>query len=137
MRVAAVSQTAQSQLLAKARRVTEPRGAVLFRRGEPAFGVFWVRKGSIGLRLDAEDGQSLWDRTATADSIVGLPGTLAGGHYSLTAVALEESELAFIDRQALIELIQDDPGLGLELMRALADEVLQIRARLASAPVAV
>ena len=123
--------------MAKARRVTEPKGAVLFRRGESAFGVFWVRKGSIGLRLDAEDGKALWDRTATVDSIVGLPGTLAGGRYSLTAVALEESELAFIDRQALIELIQGDPGLGLELMRALADEVLQIRARLASAPVAV
>ena len=128
--MALVSGTAQSHLLAIARRVTKSKGAVLFRNGEPAFGVFLVRKGSVGLRLEAEEGNALWDRTATRDSIIGLPSTLAGGSYSLTAVALEESELAFIERQALIELIKSDPGLGLELMHVLGDEVLQ--ARLAS-----
>lgn len=137
MRVALVSQTAQSQLLAKARQVREPEGAVLFRRDEPAFGIFLVRKGSISLRLDSEEGMAILERTATRDSIVGLPATLSGGRYSLTAVALEESELAFVDRLALIELIAGDPSIGLELMRALGEEVLQMRATLASARAAV
>ena len=113
----------------------EPKGAVLFRRDEPAFGIFLVRKGSVSLRLEsAEEGKPILDRTASEDSIVGLPGTLSGGRYSLTAVTLEESELAFIDRLALIELIKDDPLLGLELMRALGEEVLQMRTTLISAP---
>jgi CRP/FNR family cyclic AMP-dependent transcriptional regulator len=133
MRVAQLSQTAQSQLLAKARQAREPEGAVLFRRGEPAFGIFLVRKGSISLRLESEEGNAILDRTVTRDSIVGLPGTLSGGRYSLTAVTLEESEFAFVDRLALIELIKGDPSIGLELMRALGEEVLQMRATLASA----
>jgi len=138
MRVAPVSQNAQSKLLAKARRIPEPKGAVLFRRNEPAFGIFLVRKGSVSLRLEsAEEGKPILDRTATRDSIVGLPGTLSGGRYSLTAVTLEESELAFIDRQVLIELIKGDPSLGLELMRALGQEVLQMRDTLAFTPAAV
>jgi CRP-like cAMP-binding protein len=59
---------------------------------------------------------------------------MAGGRYSLTAVTLKESELAFIDRQALLDHIKDDPGLGLELVRALGEEVLHMRTILAPAP---
>jgi len=118
-------------------RVTEPKGAVLFRRDEPAFGVFLVRKGSISLRLESGEGKVLWDRTVTRDSIVGLPASVSGGRYSLTAVTLEESELAFVNRQALIQLLKDDPSIGLELMRALGEEVLQTRALLASTPAVV
>jgi CRP-like cAMP-binding protein len=80
---------------------------------------------------------AILERTVTRDSIVGLPATLSGGRYSFTAVALEESELAFVDRLALIEIIAGDPSLGLELMRALGEEVLQMRATLASARAAV
>jgi CRP-like cAMP-binding protein len=134
MRVAPVSQTVQSQLLAKARRVPEPKGAVLYRRDEPAFGIFLVRKGSISLRLESEEGKAILDRTVTRDSIVGLPATLSGGRYSLTAETLEESELAFVDRLALIELIKGDPSIGLELIRALGEELLQMRRILAQHP---
>ena len=134
MRVAPVSQTAQSRLLAKARGITEPKGAVLFRMGEPAFGIFLLRRGSLSLRLESREGRVLVDRTVTPDSIVGLPSTLSGGRYSLTAVTLEESDLALVDRPVLMELVKSDPSLGLELMRALGEEVLQMRAILASTP---
>lgn len=132
MRVGAVSQTAQLELLAMAQRMIQPKGAVLFRRGEPAFGVYLVRRGSISLRLECEKGKVLWQRIATRDSIVGLPGTLAGGRYSLTAVTLERSELALVNSKSLVGLIKRDPGIGLELVRALGDEVLQMRTILAS-----
>lgn len=134
MRVAAVSQAAQSQLLSKALLMTERKGAVLFRRGEPAFGIFLLRQGSISLRLESGEGNSILERTVTPDSIVGLPSTLSGGRYSLTAVTLEESELAFVNRQTLTELIKADPQIGLELMRALGEEILQMRATIVSAP---
>jgi len=137
MRVAPVSQTAQSRLLAKARGVTEPKGAVLFRMGEPAFGIFLLRKGSLSLQLESGEGKVLVDRTVTPDSIVGLPSTLSGGRYSLTAVTLEESDLALVDRPSLIELVKSDPSIGLELMCALGEEVLEMRAILASTPTAV
>ena len=109
-----------------------PKGAVLFRRDEPAFGVFLVRKGRISLRLETDKGKVLWHRLVTQDSIVGLPGTLAEGRYSLTAVTLQKSELAFVSSQALIDLVKSDPGMGMELVRALGKEVRQMRDVLAS-----
>ena len=112
--------------------MTEPKGAVLFRRGEPSIGVFLVRKGSVSLRLESEEGETIWDRTAARDAIVGLPATLSGGRYSLTALTLEESELAFVDRQAMIELVRSNPAIGLEIVHALGEEVVQMREILAS-----
>jgi CRP-like cAMP-binding protein len=134
MRVAPVSKTIQSHLLAAARPLTQPKGTVLFRRDEPAFGIFLVLKGSISLRLEAGEGRAILVRKATRDSIIGLPATLSGGRYSLTAVTLEKSDLALIDRPVLLELIKGDPSLGLELLRALGEEVTQMRAILASQP---
>lgn len=128
------SQTAQSELLAKATLRTEPKGAVLFRRGEPSLGIFLVRKGSISLQLESGEGQAILDRIVSRDGIVGLPSTLGGGRYSLTAVTLEESELAFVEGQALIELVKSNPGIGLEVVHALGEEVVQMREILASAP---
>ena len=136
MRVAPVSKTVQSHLLAAARPVTEPKGAVLFRRDEPAFGIFLVQKGSISLRLESGEGKAILVRTATPGSIIGLPATLSGGRYSLTAVTREKSELALIDRPVLLALIKGDSSLGLELLRALGEEVAQMRAVLASQPAA-
>jgi CRP-like cAMP-binding protein len=132
MRVAPISSLVQSQLVAMALRVPEPKGAVLFRRDEPAFGVFLLLKGHISLRLESGEGKTIWNRVVNEGSIVGLPATVSGGRYSLTAVTLEECEVAFLDRQKLIQQLEDDPSITLELVRALGEEVLQTRALLAS-----
>ena len=134
MRVAPVSKSVQSHLLAAARPVTEPKGTVLFQRDDLAFGIFLVRKGSISLRLESGEGKAILVRTVSPGSIIGLPATLSGGRYSLTAVTREKSELALIDRPTLLELIKGNPTVGLELLRALGEEVAQMRAVLASQP---
>jgi len=96
MRVGGNFKRCAGQLLALSAKKTMPKGAVLFRRGEPAFGVFLVIKGRVSLRLEGQHGAVLWERTVTPDSIIGLPGTLVGGRHSLTAQTLEETELAFV-----------------------------------------
>jgi CRP-like cAMP-binding protein len=113
--MATVSPTIKSQLLSVAPVFKEPKRAVLFRRNEPAFGIFLICKGSVSLRLEAEDGTSGWDRTAMSDSIVGLAGTLSGNRYSLTAVVSEDAELAFLGRGIVLDLIKNDANVGLGL----------------------
>jgi CRP-like cAMP-binding protein len=132
MRMATVSPTIKSQLLSVAPVFKEPKGAVLFRRNEPAFGIFLICKGSVSLRLEAEDGTSGWDRTAMSDSIVGLAGTLSGNRYSLTAVVSEDAELAFLGRGIVLDLIKNDANVGLGLMQTLAEEIVQARAVLST-----
>ena len=120
------SEALQSKLLTKASVRTEPRGAVLFRRGEPSSGIYLVRKGSISLQLEA-GGKTIWDRTVFPGAIIGLPSSLSEGRCSLTAVTLEECELAFVERLALIELMKSDPAVSLEVVHAVGEEVLRMR----------
>lgn len=133
MRAPTVSISTQSELLVLGNKVTKPKGTVLFRRGEPAFGVFLITKGRVGLRLGDQEEECSWNRVAGKGSIVGLPASLAAGCYSLTAVTLGESELAFLDRTTLVDLIQTNSSLSLELICLLGDEVLQTRSKLKSA----
>lgn len=127
-----LTQTAQSELLARATLRTEAKGAVLFRRGDPSLGVYLVRKGSIRLRLELGGEKAIVDRIVTCGAIVGLPATLAGQRYSLTASTLEDCELAFVERQRLLELISSKPSIGVELVRTLGEEVVKMRDILAS-----
>jgi CRP-like cAMP-binding protein len=127
------SPTVQSALLAKATLRTELKGTVLFRRGDPSFGVFLLRKGSVGLQLESR-GKAILDRTVTPGAVIGLPATLSGDHYSLTASTLEKSELAFVGCQDLLELMNSSPSVGVEVVHALGEEVVQMREILAATP---
>jgi CRP/FNR family transcriptional regulator, polysaccharide utilization system transcription regulator len=117
--------------------MSEPKGTILFHRNDPASGIFLICKGRVALKLEVgQHGVAVLNRTVARDSILGLPGTLSNGKYSLTAVAIEDSEVAFVDRASLLELIKtDNSGVGLELIRLLGEEVLRIRDVIASSPV--
>jgi len=128
------SETVQSELLANATLVKQPKGAVLFRRGEPSIGIFLVKNGSVSLRLESGEAKPIFERTVARDAVVGLPATISGDRYSLTALTLEQSELAYIERQTLIELMRSNPAVAFEIMHALGEEVLRMREILAAAP---
>ena len=132
MRVAPLSEDVLMQLIAVGTSMTEPGGAVLFRRGEPAFGIFVIKTGSVSLRLEADDETVIIDRIAGPQSVVGLPAALSGSRYSLSAVVREESEVTHVNNQSLFDLIKSDSSVGIEIMRALGDEVVQMRTVLAS-----
>lgn len=134
MKIAAISPKAMSQLSAKAELFAEPKDAVLFRRGERPFGIFILRRGSISLRLEGDDGNVFSDITVTPDSIVGLPACLSDSRYSLTAQTLEECDVGFVGQKTLTDLIIGDPQIGLELMRSLGEEIGQMRQQILPAP---
>ena len=131
-----ISPSVRSKLLTVAHQIREPKGTVLFHRSDPASGIFLICKGRVALKLEVKHhGASALDRIVARDSILGLPGTLASGQYSVTAVAMEDSEVAFVDRASLLELMKtDNSELGLELIRLLGEEVIRTREVLSAAP---
>lgn len=134
---AAVSPSVRSKLLSVAHHISEPKGTVLFHRNDPASGIFLICEGRVALQLEiGQHGVAALNRTVAPDSILGLPGTLSNGQYSLTAIAVEDSVVAFVERATLLELIKSDRnGLGLEIIRLLGEEVVRMREVLASSPV--
>jgi CRP-like cAMP-binding protein len=106
--------------------VSKPKGTILFRRGEDVFGVFLIRSGRVSLALDFPT--PLYPpRILGPGAIVGLPATVSGNPYSLTAKVVDDAELAFVARDAVLECLQDNPLLCFQVMDMLSGEISDIR----------
>src|SRR5271156_5431015 len=86
---------------------TYPRGAVLFVEGQEPRGVFILCNGRVKLTATAADGKFVIVRVADAGEIVGLPGTLSGKPYELTAEALEPIQANFIPRKDFLAFLKE------------------------------
>jgi CRP-like cAMP-binding protein len=130
-----VSTELKIQLERLASIVSRPKGTVLFRRGEEVSGIFLIREGKVNLGLDS-DGGLYPTRSLGPGSVLGLPATVSGAAYSLTAEVTEDSELGFVPRQAVIVLLRESPFLCFQVMEMLSDEISGIRSamKLADAP---
>jgi CRP-like cAMP-binding protein len=106
--------------------VFKPKGTVLFQRGDKPSGVYLIRSGQISLGLDC-DNPVYPERILGPDAIVGLPASLSGNAYSLTATVVEDSELAFVPRDAVVTCLKKNPTFCFQVMDILSDEIAGIR----------
>lgn len=114
-----------------ATRVVVPEGHYLFHCGDPASGVYTIRKGAVTMEL--ADASHLYPpRTLGPGEIVGLPATLTGS-YSLSARVAEDAELGFIPAPRMTELLETSPRLCLLATRTISGEVARMRAALKEA----
>jgi CRP/FNR family transcriptional regulator, cyclic AMP receptor protein len=109
--------------------VYKKKGATLFRRGEPGSGLFIIRKGTVNLYLEGES-QCYPSRALGEGAILGLPATLSGEGYSLTAETIEDAELGFVSRNDFLALMAKNPNLCLMAMHLLSKEIASIRSML-------
>ena len=105
-------------------RIRKPRRTVLFHRGEAAFGMYLVLEGMV--RLDFEvDGSSPLNGTYGPGALVGLPATLTGRTYSMTATVTDDAEIGFISCERLKALLSEQPHLGRHLLGVLSAKLAQ------------
>ena len=105
-------------------RMHKPRSAVLFRRGEKAFGMFLVFSGRVRLNVGIDEALA---RCYGPGALIGLPATLSKRNYSMTATVMEDAELGFLPPQVLDSLIRDNPDLCQELVTILNERMVQIQ----------
>lgn len=113
--------------------VSKSKGTVLFRRGDPPSGVFLVRKGRVTLQLDSAE-RIYPTRTLGPGSVAGLPASVSGNAYSLTAKVAEDSELGYIPREKLIKLLGENPHLCFSAMKIMSREISRMRAAVKRSP---
>lgn len=100
-------------------------GSFLFRRGEVSKGVFVVIEGRVALSAGEDPTRIV--RIAERGSLLGLPATVSGKRYSLTAEVVAQSRLALLSTGRFKELLRDNPALGLIVVKMLAEEVSAVR----------
>ena len=107
--------------------VVKSKGTTLFRVGDEVTGVFLIQGGEVRLG-NACDERVYGNRLLHAGSVLGLPATLSGRPYSLTAEVTKDAQLVFVPREAMVGLLKDDPTLCMEVMRLLSEEINIMRA---------
>jgi CRP-like cAMP-binding protein len=105
--------------------LNHPGGKVLFERGQKAYGLFLLRSGSARLSVPGA-----LDRSVGPGALLGVPGTLSKGVYSLSAELLEESSVLFVPSERVATLTVEHPEAGFQLVKVLSREIQELRQRI-------
>jgi CRP/FNR family transcriptional regulator, cyclic AMP receptor protein len=114
-------QAVQAELEAISSSATYRKGEILFAEGHAPRGVFLISKGRVKLSASSSDGKSLIIRMADPREIVGLPGTISGKHYEVTAEAFEPVQASFIPRNPFRDFVRAHGEVGLRVAEILSD----------------
>ena len=82
-----------------------PKGATLFVEGQPGRGVFILCAGRVKLSTCSIDGKTLIARLSEPGEVLGLPSTVTGMPYELTAEVVEPAQANFISRQDFLNFL--------------------------------
>ncbi|MGA9356068.1 MAG: cyclic nucleotide-binding domain-containing protein [Terriglobales bacterium] len=118
-----VSEAMRSELLQRAKFVlSEAKGTVLFRRDDAVRGLFLIRRGRVSVAQDTGSVEYP-PRILGPGAVVGLPATVAGSAYKLTAEVVDQAELAFVPRTEMLSCLQHNVELCFEVMTLLSGEI--------------
>ncbi len=118
-------QELRNALLSYGSELNHPAGKVLFERGQKAYGLFLLQSGSARLSVPGA-----LDRSVGPGSLLGVPGTLSKGVYSLSAELLEESAVLFVPAERVAEITTERPEIGFQLVQLLSREIQELRQRI-------
>ncbi len=114
-------ETALAGLDAISSSATYPRGSLLFVEGQSPRGVFILCNGKAKLFGASSSGKALIFRIADPGEIIGLPSTLSGKPYELTAEALEPIQANFIRRDDFLSFLRKYGDAALRVAQMLGE----------------
>lgn len=101
---------------------TYPGGAVLFVEGQTPRGAFVLCSGKAKLSTTSRDGKVLILKIAEAGEVLGLSAVISGEPFELTAETAGPCQINFVEREALVRLIEKNGEFGLHASQALSRE---------------
>jgi CRP/FNR family transcriptional regulator, cyclic AMP receptor protein len=96
-------------------------GEEIFAQGDESAQMFGVVSGAVELRKDGEP-----IGVVGPEATFGEMGIISKAPRSLTAVAIEQSEIAVIDERTFLFLVQETPMFALQVMHSLAARIRQL-----------
>ena len=98
-----------------------PKGATLFVEGQSARGVFILCSGRVKLSTSSADGRTLILRMSQAGEVLGLPATVTGKPYELTAEVIEPTQANFIAREDFLRFLREHGEAALRVAQQLGE----------------
>ena len=98
-----------------------PKGATLFVEGQTGRGVFILCSGQVKLSTSSIDGKTLIVRLSEPGEVLGLPATVTGTAYELTAEVVEPTQANFISRQDFLSFLREYGDVALRVAQQLGE----------------
>src|SRR6266404_3379178 len=98
-----------------------PKGAILFVEGQSPRGVFILCNGRVKLSTSSADGRTLILRISEPGEVLGLPATVTGKPYELTADVIEPSQANFITRTDFLIFLREHGEAALRVAQQLGE----------------
>ena len=98
-----------------------PKGATLFVEGQVPRGVFIMCSGRVKLSTSSADGKTLILRISEPGEILGLPATVTGKPYELTADVIEPTQANFISREQFLHFLREHGDAALRVAQQLGE----------------
>lgn len=101
---------------------TYPGSAILFVEGQMPRGAFVLCSGKVKLSTTSRDGKVLIIKIAEAGEVLGLSAAISGTCYEVTAETAAPCQVNFMEREALLRLMEKNGELGMHSARALSTD---------------
>jgi CRP/FNR family transcriptional regulator, cyclic AMP receptor protein len=101
--------------------ISYPKAAVLFLEGQKACGIFAVCSGQVKLSTSSPDGKTMILKVAGAGDLLGLPSTLSGKPYEVSAEVSERAHVNFIPRAAFLRYMRTNPQAFFQVAQLLTE----------------
>jgi len=98
-----------------------PKGATLFVEGQASRGVFILCSGHVKLSTSAADGKTLILRISDPGDLLGLPATISGRPYEVTAEVIEPTQANFIGRTEFLNFLREYGEAALRVAQDLSE----------------
>jgi CRP-like cAMP-binding protein len=115
----------RSALMEHGEKVWMPKGSILFEQGKTADGMYLIVSGQVQTQIG--NGLGHLPRIAESGSLLGVPATINGAVYSISAKVNEDAELIHVSRSQLLKLMRRNPAVALSIIDLLSREVRDMR----------
>jgi CRP/FNR family transcriptional regulator, cyclic AMP receptor protein len=96
-----------------------PKGATLFVEGQAGRGVFIICAGRVKLFTTSIDGKTLIARLSEPGEVLGLPSTVTGTPYELTAEVVEPTQANFVSANDFLNFLRENGEVALRVAQQL------------------
>ena len=122
-------------LVTAAQAVPFSKGTVIYRRGEPASGLYLLVEGPVGIATRDAQGQRVWGR-ATAPAIFGELGVLDGVPRASSAIGLADGVAYVVPTPTFRGILERVPSVTMRVVALLAKQTRQTPGPWAELPAA-
>ena len=97
-----------------------PEGKLIFRQGEEATRLYILIEGAVNLTVKTqEQADYMTSKIDKEGAAFGIPSLIEPFHYNVTAACLKPSKVLTIEADHLLKKMEEDPRMGMEIMKKL------------------